>query len=544
MKRALCAVALLALAGLLIRAARVGMAGDYVDPVGRIAAQDEALYAGSAIDMARNGHWLTPMFMGRYALYKPPLLLWMAALSARIGGVSRLALRFPVALVCSLALGLIFLWAAELRSWQAGACAAVLLASSHLWHVLGSMCMTDGLLAAFFIAAMYALFADPWLESTVALWGFAAAVAGAILTKSIAGVLPLGALGLYWLMAPRQYQPAFSRVCLAGGLAVALAAPWFAYQMLVHGRWFWAEHVGVEILGFGAGAPPQAAPENYLLFYAMRLALLDPVLTAASLVALPAFLAAVRKRSAAAVLLLCWAAVVVVSVFGWQYRNVSYLLPLIPALAILACVYGPVAQTKPPSWILILAAAALVWKAIMPDTPWGISFHSGTVQPVAPIVSTYCQQERANELILVGMDDDLYAGILPLARLRYAIEGSPGGEGQYSMGFARMGIVVTAAQFNHLDRWMPEFRQHLHEWGLDSDAPIGTVIVAPSPADFAAMVRAHPGSDFLFPERYRQAVAPAAGITHVLVDAAPGHFLLLSRQGRRRGDPLPWSCWL
>jgi hypothetical protein len=58
------------------------------------------------------------------------------------------------------------------------------------------------------------------------------------------------------------------------------------------------------------------------------------------------------------------------------------------------------------------------------------------------------------------------------------------------------------------------------------------------------MVRAHPGSDFLFPERYRQAVAPAAGITHVMVDAAPGHFLLLSRQGRRRAEPLPWSCWL
>src|SRR5271157_1645501 len=189
MQRALCAVALLALACLLFRAARVGMAGDYVDPIGRITAQDEALYVHSAIHMAREGSWLTPMFMGRYALYKPPLLAWTAGLAARVAGVSRLALRFPVALACSLALGLIFLWVAELRSWQAGACAALLLASSHLWHVLGSMCMTDGLLAAFFIAAMYCLFADPWLESKAALWGFAAAVAAAVLVKSVAGVL-------------------------------------------------------------------------------------------------------------------------------------------------------------------------------------------------------------------------------------------------------------------------------------------------------------------------------------------------------------------
>ena len=542
MQRALCAVALLALACLLFRAARVGMAGDYVDPIGRITAQDEALYAHSAIHMAREGGWLTPMFMGRYALYKPPLLAWMAGLSVRIGGVSRLALRFPIALACSLAVGLIFLWVAELRSWQAGACAVLLLVSSHLWHVLGSMCMTDGLLAAFFIAAMYCLFADPWLESKTALWCFSGSVAAAVLTKSIAGVLPLATLGLYWLMAPRTHKPAFSRICTAAGLAALLAAPWFVYQMLAHGHWFWAEHFGVEILGYGTGAPPQASAENHLLFYGMRMALLDPVLTAAALVALPAFAAELRKRSAAAVLLLCWAAAVLGSVFGWQYRNVAYLLPLLPAMAILAAVYGPFAQMRPSWWMAMLAGAALLLKTLAPDAPWGISFHRGTVQAVAPIVSNYCQQARANELILVGMDDDLYASILPLERLRYALQGPARAEGPYAMSFAQMGIVVTAAQFDELEKWTPVFRQRLREWGLDSDAPIGTLIVAESPGDFAAMVRAHAGSDFLFPDHLRAAVEAAAAATHVMVEAAPGHFLLLSREGRRRAGALGWSC--
>src|SRR3954454_24726574 len=88
MRRAFCAVALLALACLLPRAARVGLAGDYVDPIGRVTAQDEALYAHSAIAMAKpGGDWLTPRFMGRFALYKPPMLLWTAALSARVFGI-------------------------------------------------------------------------------------------------------------------------------------------------------------------------------------------------------------------------------------------------------------------------------------------------------------------------------------------------------------------------------------------------------------------------------------------------------------------------
>src|ERR1039458_8984520 len=93
MRRAFCAVALLALACLLVRAARVGLTGEYIDPVGKIAAQDEAYYANPAIAMAREGGWLTPRFMGRYTLFKPPLLVWAAAFSSKILGVSRLGLR-------------------------------------------------------------------------------------------------------------------------------------------------------------------------------------------------------------------------------------------------------------------------------------------------------------------------------------------------------------------------------------------------------------------------------------------------------------------
>src|ERR1019366_1047863 len=78
---------------------------------------------------------------------------------------------------------------------------------NHLWHTLAALCMTDGLLLAFYIAAFYALFCDPWLESRAALVGFSAAVAAAILTKGIAGIPPLAVLGLYWVAARRQERP-------------------------------------------------------------------------------------------------------------------------------------------------------------------------------------------------------------------------------------------------------------------------------------------------------------------------------------------------
>ena len=59
-----CAVALLALACLLVRSARVGLAGDYVDPISKVTAQDEALYAHSAIRAARAGRMAHPHFHG------------------------------------------------------------------------------------------------------------------------------------------------------------------------------------------------------------------------------------------------------------------------------------------------------------------------------------------------------------------------------------------------------------------------------------------------------------------------------------------------
>src|SRR5438270_4976987 len=183
MHRAFCAVFVFALACLLPRVARVGMAGDYVDPISKITAQDEALYAHSAIVMSRpQGDWLSPHFMGRLALYKPPMLIWAAALSARVFGVDRFTLRLPIAMFAALAVGLIFLWGAEAAGIQAGICAALLLLSNHLFHTLSTLCMTDGLLVAFTIGAAYCLYSDPWLESRGALWGFDAASAAAIHT--------------------------------------------------------------------------------------------------------------------------------------------------------------------------------------------------------------------------------------------------------------------------------------------------------------------------------------------------------------------------
>jgi hypothetical protein len=540
MRTAFCAVALLALACLLIRAARVGVAGDYIDPISKITAQDEALYGHSAIAMARDGDWLTPRFMGRFALYKPPLLVWAAGACSKVFGVSPLSLRLPVAIFSAVALGLIFLWGAEIAGWQAGAVAIALVLSNHLWSTLAALCMTDGLLLACYLASFYALFCDPWLERRGPLWGFAAGVAGAILTKGIAGVLPLAVLGIYWVSVRRQERPAFWRVCLAGALGAALAAPWFVYQFAVHPRWFWTEHIAVEILGFGAGAPPQTSQENQALFYFMRLAITDPLLLAMAGMAVPAFVRDLGNRKSGPVLLAAWMVVAVGTALGWQYRNASYLLPLVPALALLAGAWGPLRTRQYAPWMAVVLGAAFLIKASAPAMPWGLDYRGGTVQAAAPLLSNYCGQRRGNELIVLELSDDLYASVLPLASLRYAtVAPVATAAGPYAMPFAEMGITLTVDQFNRLPQLAPAFRDRLRRWGLDSSAPLGTLITARSLAEVGTLMRAHPEIDFLVPDRYQGALQ---GAPQEVVRASPGYLLALSRTAVQRAAPAAWTC--
>ena len=542
MRLGLLCIVLFASVCLLIRAARVSIAGDYLDPVARITAQDEAFFVNSVIGMVERGDWLTPRYMGRFSFYKPPLFRWISAASARLLGISRFTLRFPLALLCGLAAGLVFLIGARIRSWQAGAAAAVLLISNHLWNVSGAMVLTDALLAAADISAMYWLLGDPSLRSGLAFWGFAASVAGAILTKTVAGALPLVTLGLYWVFAPRGARATFRRAVAVVALAFGLAAPWYGYQLTVHRRWFWTEHVRQEILGFGRGAPPQTTNETHLAFYAKRLLLIDPILLSLLLIALPTLIRAQKKRTAEALLTACWLALLLAAPFAWHYRSVTYLIPPVAPMAIAAACYSPLGKR----WnyaVLTVAMVGFVCKVALPQQPWGLSFAETTVQPASAPLATYCESNRGNELIVVDVADDLYASVLPFARLRYAIVSHSMTGGMFSLlDLTGMGISVTVDDFDHLDDRRRSFRDKLREWGVNSDEPIASLVVAADEGELVRLVRSHPSSDFFFPAGYRPQVEAAGLPAHRIVDTGQHCFLLLSREGLSRNVPPAWPC--
>ena len=202
-------VALLAASVLGYGLSEVGIGSGYVDPVSKGGAQDESVYGHSALRMARGEGWLTPVFLDRFVLYKPPLLMWAGAGSLRLFGISPPTLRLPVVLAGVTVCVLVFLWVRRSHRLLVSLAAVLLLASNGIFHLLSRCFMTDAMLTMWLVAVVYLVDRDSRFSKPATVWGIGLFSGAAIMTKSIAGVLPLMILGFYWV-AVLETPPASS----------------------------------------------------------------------------------------------------------------------------------------------------------------------------------------------------------------------------------------------------------------------------------------------------------------------------------------------
>jgi len=512
---AISAVFLIAVVTLGWNAGAPGLATAYVDPVAKIQAQDESLYGSISLAMAKSGDWLTPRFLDRYALVKPPLLYWLEGAAIKTMGRKPISLRLPSILAGAATVTLVFAWLlAENAPLAAAATGAMLLLSSHLFFVLSRIGLTDALLTFETALAMFALARDPRLASRASLWTFGIASGAAILTKGIAGLFSL--MALFVLCVISRERPAWRRLALAVAITAAVALPWHLYQLFRNTRWFWAEYVLTEVVGNTVGKPDQTTQESQVGYYLKRLIALDAPLFAATLVALT------RRRPR---VLLAWIAVVLAAALSFEYRNTSYLLPVFPAMALLAA--GAIPKDR-ANWALALAVALFAAKALAPEQTWGIPFRPEAAIAVEPVLDRYAAMNRGNELILGEPNDGFYSACLDLPRVRYLYLDPSTQRRRYALDFEDLGILMTASDFARLPAVKPQFEQRLRDWGLNSSQgdPIATTIVATTLDQIRALVRDHPKSDFLIPADW---AALDAGV-HEIASTGAERELLLSRE--------------
>ncbi len=524
--RPLCLFALAAVV-LGYRAEKPGVAEVFSDPVSHIRAQDESGYANAALRMASSGGWLTPRYLGRYWLIKPPLVIWLAALSMKVWGISLWALRIPVVLAGALATLLLLFWPGRMHSWWSIATTGFLLAADPLWHIFSRLCYTDMLLAAAAAGALFVFQRDALFSRRSSIGWFAFAVAAGVMAKSVAGLLPVIIVVLCYVLTRRRPPAGFWTAVVA---ALLLVAPWHLYEAIAHGRWLWSDYVQVQLLGFGFRPPAQAVAESPLVFYGKRLLITDPVLTLLALTALPALLRAARGRQPEAMLLVSWAVVMGAAVLSFRYRNLPYLLQLIAPLCLVATGYSPLLGVRRGRLAAAALAALFCLKVVVATPAWAIPYSVQAPLPSTAGLHWYAGLSRSNELIAVDTDDEFTASVMGIAKVRYAFIDPDGVAVRYAPHYAYLGITLTEQQFEDLGRLKPEFRRRLAAWGLDDGEPVGTTIAANSAGEVLRILATHPNSDFYLPEALRGQIPEEAWRTHRMEPLATGRFFLLARQ--------------
>ncbi|HTB20630.1 MAG TPA: glycosyltransferase family 39 protein [Bryobacteraceae bacterium] len=523
----LVAVGLLAAIALGLGINRAGMASGYVDPLLHAGAQDEAVYGHAAARMVRTGHWMTPVFLDRFMLNKPPLLMWLGAASMRVAGINPLALRLPVLAAGVLCCLLIYWWLRRSLSMAAGMLGVLLLLGTPLFHSMARKFMTDALLTLFVVAAMFILASDPHWERRWTAFIFGALSGAAVMTKSAAGLLPLLILVVYWAVGGPKQRPPAGKILLAFAVAVLVAAPWHVYEFVVHRDWFIAEYVRFQLLGSGVTAPSRYTGDTNFWFYLRTLLRTDPILLVLSVTGLP-WVAMAWRKSDEARLLAAWflTSALCLGVFGT--RAAYYLLPLLPVLVLMSVGFSPLLRGR-LAWV----ACAVLAVVYLAGSPLRSVDYAAKSVPSASALDSYSRLRRANELLIVSPDDEFYASVVDLPKVRYVYL-APLDATKTSEFFYRLGMILSSDEFCSLASLLPVYEQRLQAWKLpESLHPEGTLVSGP---DLAEVIRCSPDRDFMLPEDQRAIAADAGAATHTATPDQSGRFFLLSKTSSRRPE--------
>ena len=332
-----------------------GSLGDY----------DEADYAQSAREMLWLSDFNTPRWNGMEFFDKPPTCQWLTALAYKVFGVNEFSARLVSACSGVLAILLTYILGRDLfgrRAIGLGAAIILLTVSRNLFsHGYNFLSLARvGMLDMPLILSMMAAVWLAWRASSSApeqrgryfLW-LGVPLGLGLKIKSIAGFMDYGIVVLYLVLGvPRSVW--WRKEALGGLLLSALlAAPWHLGQLLIWGRHFWNSYVVSLTVGYVTGE--QGHTKDWLFYFrSMQRGFPTwyPLVAVAVLYGLYRSLLYLRSTWArrgtevstsvrqtedrGIMLLLCWAAVPMILYNASRSRIGWYMIPIYPALALLA----------------------------------------------------------------------------------------------------------------------------------------------------------------------------------------------------------------
>lgn len=307
-----------------------------------LAVPDEGRYGEIGRWMLQSGDWLTPRLNGIPFFHKPPYVYWLEAMSLATFGVNELALRLVPALHVGLMLVVLYLAARTISTEQIARRAAVMLGTSLTFLVGGQYVNHDMAVASWIGVAIwcfaFAFMAGDKPHATLARLGFVACAFG-MLSKGLIGIALPGLVIFIWLIWTRQFKKVLYLPWLSGLTLFALIAlPWFVVAQQKYPQLFDYMFINQHFKRYTATTYNNPQP---WWFYLLSLVLL---LFPWVFFALNQLRRQTSRASSTAAPLakawwsLCWIWVVVIVAFFSipNSKLIGYVLPVMPALALLA----------------------------------------------------------------------------------------------------------------------------------------------------------------------------------------------------------------
>ena len=189
---------------------------------------DEGRYAEIPREMIESGDYVTPRL--NYVKYfeKPVMLYWMNAASYKIFGENEFASRLPTALCALLGIAAAGALGAYMYGRAAGVLSALVTGTSLLYFAIGTIDLTDMPVSFFMTACMAAFYAGANTGDRRWYVVFYAAMAMALLTKGLIGIILPGGVAFWYIAATRKWRVIREALYLPGIVVFfAVSVPWF-----------------------------------------------------------------------------------------------------------------------------------------------------------------------------------------------------------------------------------------------------------------------------------------------------------------------------
>ncbi|MBN3792852.1 glycosyltransferase family 39 protein [Burkholderia sp. Ac-20353] len=307
---------------------------------------DEGRYAEMAREMFVTGDWITPRYNGYKYFEKPPLQTWLNALTFAWFGIGEWQARLYTAVASFAGVLLVGYTGARLFNPLSGFLAAVVLACSPYWNLMGHFNTLDMGLSLWMAVTLCALLLAqrPGLRPAEVrgwMWVCWAAMALAVLSKGLVGlILPGAVLVLYTLIA-RDWA-LWKRLYLVSGLVIffAIVTPWFVLVQQRNPEFFNFFFIVQQFRRYLT--PEQNRPGPFYYFVPVLLVGFLPWLS----VAWQSIRHALRMPRqpngfAPMLVLLIWSAFIFLFFSTSHSKLLSYVLPVAPSLALVIGAYLP-----------------------------------------------------------------------------------------------------------------------------------------------------------------------------------------------------------